>query len=436
MRRQLIGLFVLGGFISLVLISSYVGAPYSQTSTLRPHQQMQIASLGTEDYVDQLSNLHAPTDIGAHSSFAAEQAKDSSFDTLTEADAASSSNVGAEGGSGASFRTVAINQARGTYGWSYDTGTVSTGYAYVKTSSGTVNAKLFITDSSDHILTSGVSQATAITNTAGLFSFTFSPAVSLNADTEYHIYLVSAASSVDLYYYSTTDSTSYYDSTNSYATPTDPTDRTSATDLYRELYVVVAPTANYRLDLEIGWTAANYTQGNEYLCIYTGSVNAENLKVDVWSGSAWTNVIAALSASQWNNISVHSYLTGIAFEIRFVDATQTGDTVQSTWQIDAVLLHTWSSTWHQAGVAQIWFNVHSADAPSWHNVGPAILYFFIELNLAGLSGILVLVGLILIPVSTLYLAHGGREDLTNEKLFFFLILFFVGWSFVLGGIMP
>jgi hypothetical protein len=97
---------------------------------------------------------------------------------------------------------------------------------------------------------------------------------------------------------------------------------------------------NYQLDLEVQWTSADYDETNEYLCIYGGTQDSESLRVDVWNG-AWTNVISDLSAG-WNNVSVSSYLTSSNFEIRFVDTTQSGDTSQSSWQVEGVLLHTWS----------------------------------------------------------------------------------------------
>lgn len=108
---------------------------------------------------------------------------------------------------------------------------------------------------------------------------------------------------------------------------------------------------NYELDLEVGWTSADYDEDNEYLCIFGGTQDAEALKVDVWAGS-WTNVIADIVPG-WNNISVSGYLTSSAFEIRFVDATKSSDTSQSAWAIDAVLLHIWSAVFENVSISQI-----------------------------------------------------------------------------------
>jgi len=111
-----------------------------------------------------------------------------------------------------------------------------------------------------------------------------------------------------------------------------------------QLYVIVTytPPANYELDLEFQWTTADFDETSEYLCIYTGTMNAEALKVDVWTGS-WTNIISSLSASQWNNVSIGTYLTGSTITFRFLGGTETGDTSQSSWQIDCAIIHVWST---------------------------------------------------------------------------------------------
>jgi hypothetical protein len=106
---------------------------------------------------------------------------------------------------------------------------------------------------------------------------------------------------------------------------------------------VKIPSSNYQLDLEVQWTSVDYSEQNEYLCIKTGTLDSESLKVDVWTGSSWVNVIASLTANSWNNVSVSTYLTSSTFTIRFVGATESGDTVQSSWQIDCALLHLWTT---------------------------------------------------------------------------------------------
>ncbi|MFQ5976630.1 MAG: hypothetical protein ACE5OZ_00700 [Candidatus Heimdallarchaeota archaeon] len=101
-------------------------------------------------------------------------------------------------------------------------------------------------------------------------------------------------------------------------------------------------TPAYRLDQEIQWTEMPYQLPYEELCIYTGSIATEDLSVDVWNGSSWENIISALSANSWNNVSVHRYLNSSTFTIRFVDGTQVSDTNQDQWEIEAVALSIWN----------------------------------------------------------------------------------------------
>jgi hypothetical protein len=88
---------------------------------------------------------------------------------------------------------------------------------------------------------------------------------------------------------------------------------------------------NYKLDMEVQWTNADYDETYEYLYIYTGALDSENLKVDVWTGS-WTTVINALQPNQLNTANVSSYLTSSNFTIRFNGGSETGDTNQDSWK--------------------------------------------------------------------------------------------------------
>lgn len=107
--------------------------------------------------------------------------------------------------------------------------------------------------------------------------------------------------------------------------------------------------APYKLDLEVQWTNADYDEANEELCIYVGTTAAENILVDVWDGSQWQNVFSDLSATSWNNVSVNAYLTGPMFTIRFRGGLDTSDANQDSWQIDTVLLLTWTDDGNGGG---------------------------------------------------------------------------------------
>jgi len=100
-------------------------------------------------------------------------------------------------------------------------------------------------------------------------------------------------------------------------------------------------TTSYQLDLEEQWTNVNYTDPQQDLCIKAGSLGSEPLLVDVWnSGSGtWVNVASLTGlVNGWKNVSVSSYLTSPTFTIRFRGSSEGSDSVQDSWNIDAVLL--------------------------------------------------------------------------------------------------
>jgi FlaG/FlaF family flagellin (archaellin) len=110
----------------------------------------------------------------------------------------------------------------------------------------------------------------------------------------------------------------------------------SRTAYVNEAQVLSVAPANYRLDLEIQFSGvtnfASYTQ----LQIKTGTLDTENLAVYYWSGSSWQQLTNALNANAVNTLTVA--LSGQTFDLKFVDTTQSGDTTQSSWQIDYVRL--------------------------------------------------------------------------------------------------
>ena len=105
-------------------------------------------------------------------------------------------------------------------------------------------------------------------------------------------------------------------------------------------YALKPAPADYQLDQEVQWTGIPYLLPNENLSIYGGTMDSEDILVDVWNGTGWENVFTDLS-SGWNNASITDWLTTSNFTIRFKGGNETGDTVQDTWQIDVALIHIW-----------------------------------------------------------------------------------------------
>lgn len=54
----------------------------------------------------------------------------------------------------------------------------------------------------------------------------------------------------------------------------------------------------------------------------------------------------------------------------------------------------------------------------------------------GYDAFFIFLGLIMIPVSTMYLVKGGRKEMTRDKLFIGLVIFVMGIGLLIGGIIP
>ena len=72
----------------------------------------------------------------------------------------------------------------------------------------------------------------------------------------------------------------------------------------------------------------------------------------------------------------------------------------------------------------------------WQEVGEAPLLFNVPFEMWGYNSGLIILGLCMIPASMLYLAYGVKHDRSSDRLFYGLILFFMGCGLFIGGIMP
>jgi hypothetical protein len=240
---------------------------------------------------------------------------------------------------GTSYTTIGANQLAGQ-AFVAPTGAIDLASItfYGATSSGTFDVKAIITDGTGHILANGVSSPVSCSNTAASRTATFVTSPTITAGQTYWILIVSSTSSFRLYYVGTTGGNSVVDASNSYATPTDPSDvSASGTVNYRAFYATVNLAYN-PLDLEVQFSGvtnfAFYTQ----LQINTGALDSENLYVYYWSGSAWVQFANPLVAGL-NTYSVS--LTSDSLDLKFVDEStveQLVDISQSVWQIDFVRL--------------------------------------------------------------------------------------------------
>ena len=288
-----------------------------------------------------LSNVDSSADKGTHSAFSAQKyGPDSIVDTLTEANTGGGSGYFGSS-TGTSYTTVYANRMYGSVFTSpsnAEGATLQNVIWYGRGSSSSGNAKaVLVLHSTMQII--AISEPVSFTTATAERTCTFASPPTLSANTEYVLMMI-FSTDTRFYYSSGSTNQGHYDTTNSYSVPTDPTDATHNNNRYRIRAEYNIPN-NYELDLEVQWTHANFGEANAELCIYLGEFSGENLNVDVWTGSGWTNLFSGLNVG-WNNVTVSSYLTSPIFTIRFIGATETGDTTQDYWTIDATLLHCWS----------------------------------------------------------------------------------------------
>ena len=72
---------------------------------------------------------------------------------------------------------------------------------------------------------------------------------------------------------------------------------------------------------------------------------------------------------------------------------------------------------------------------SWHTINSITLLFEVPFSTVIFDGLLIFLGLALIPFSTVCFVWGGKKGASMDKLFFALIAFVIGWALLLGGIM-
>jgi flagellin-like protein len=283
-------------------------------------------------YVDANTRIHLTTMYGTVGTFASMQTQNG-YATLTETDTLSTTDtMGNNYNNGQNSVTISANQMAGQAFVAGGSGSIpSVTFRAASTSSYTDRSvKIVITDSSGTILANGISQVITVddTSTERTVDFTTDPVIQ-NGQTYWIMIIPNGDLSVR--YYQTTGGISKSDATNSYTTPTNPTDATTGTTNYRILYANVNYD-NYRLDQEFQFTTVtNYASYTKLQIQTTAFSDSEALSVQYWNGASWT-ILGNLQANQLNEFTVS--LTSNAYHIRIVDLTNTNDATSSNWQIN------------------------------------------------------------------------------------------------------
>ena len=141
-----------------------------------------------------------------------------------------------------------------------------------------------------------------------------------------------------------------------------------------------------------------------------------------WDGSTWTleehirnsttyQLGIGFCATSWNN----SYNPEITYGY-------------SEWNTGGANMRAWA--WGSSG------NVDYIQGLSmgWNEISDVTLYVSLPYNTWGLQGLIIILGMIMVPASTMYLIVGAKHDRSMDRLYYGLVAFFIGWALLIGGI--
>jgi flagellin-like protein len=286
-------------------------------------------------YVDANTRIHLATMYGTVGSFTNMQTQ-SGYATLTEADANVNTGImGGNHGSGTSTVTISGGQMGGEEFTAAGSGRVQSVTFRAASTDNEIarNVKIVITDGSGIILSTGTSEVISVDSNSQERTVSFAnPPVVQNGE-KYWIMIIPQGDIV-VRITSTTTGISKYDSTNSYSSPSNPTDATTGTTDYRILYANINYD-NYRLDQEFQFTTVtNYASYTKLQIQTTAFSDSEALSVQYWStaGSGSWVTLGNLQANYLNEFGVSLAIN--AYHIRIVDLTTSNDAVSSNWQIN------------------------------------------------------------------------------------------------------
>jgi len=217
-------------------------------------------------------------------------------------------------------------------------------------------------------------------------------------------------------------------------------------------------TAGASVGIDMDYVEVFYQHDNDYTDTYTintvsyGGTHPSELNVDLWfdlpSGYIPFNFSAYWNSAEWGEIQVYDF--DQSDFVTFIDSPN-GIGGSLAWDTDTIDNEDYYNTTH------IGFRFHSSGfgdreinidyialdmllyTPEWFKTNEVTFIFYVEWNPAaefGFDLFFIFLGLIMMPVSTMYLVRGGRQEMSRDKLFLGLVIFFVGWGLLVGGIMP
>ena len=179
------------------------------------------------------------------------------------------------------------------------------------------------------------------------------------------------------------------------------------------------------LQLSSHWAVALVWSANS-LYLYHNTANGETCSAEL---------LASVSPIMNHEYRVLLANSGNDTWVRVYDEDYTGGMVYNgtttTFNYDATALYAGFGQ-YSAGDGNVWGR--------WDNftIVDSSLYIetIDEMILWGMDVAIIILGLVMIPVSTIYLAYSAKNDRSSDRLFYGLIMFMLGCGLFIGGVLP
>ena len=180
---------------------------------------------------------------------------------------------------------------------------------------------------------------------------------------------------------------------------------------------------NFSVDTELVFI--NFTIEYSFLELYATTPTFESGGISIYNfdTSSW---FAIYNDVDWHAGDVSRELSGDPAYV---------DTGGSVW-LCVNLTMTGDAGGDQYGIYVDFAELELGTSLDWNMLSTASLLFEVSFDEWGYNVALVILGLCMIPGSTLYLAYGIKNDRTSDRLFYGLIIFFMGFGLLIAGITP
>ncbi len=149
---------------------------------------------------------------------------------------------------------------------------------------------------------------------------------------------------------------------------------------------------------------------------FTGDLSATIHELLVYNGTHWNDFgDIAENNFGWTNVTLDSQYLLTPYPTVYMKVHVVDDSV-------ITLL---------ADYAEIHFAYTLSE---WDFLEEAELSFIVPYDMVGVNMLLIFLGLCLLPASTLYLVRGGKSGMSQDKFFYGLIAFIMGWALFIAGI--